>query len=1788
MVFPAEVEFVAGEFNPPSGATVTVTPEGGPATGKTVTLTWAELEGVSVAHLPARVPADVGAELDGSEQTAEAIMVGGAGEHTTTIETAATVALRVYEKPGLANVGQSWSVPSVPEGTGTAARATVSGTATANTLSTLIFRAPSGAALPGGALPVAEAFDLTAISLAENTLGATVVFEVAGGPGVQHELPPGELTVAAPANAIGYRVEVSGLPGLVGSAAAERTVTVHADYVLRSTQRTSGERIIASSANTRQVRASALVTNEVTDPAPGVSPAVDGQAHSDIVVAALLPEIQSDLTWVTDSGDNTSVYGSKEGSSSTLRVANTGQSQLRELSVKVTNSGSSFFEYQRLETLPDLVFPAGATSATIQYHFIGSPASGAVQPFGPGDTVPGPDADGQQLGDVSGITIVFLAADGAAMSGGCALDDAACAGQVTLSGSLRDARLSNGAPIVPPANNPGTTTVSHLVDLTAVATTGATVNLTTARTLLLIVKPQLTVTLSKRYGDGSTNVVYPLTGIAQAGDLYDPEQGAAGFRDHAFRLVAGTAPAENATEMQGTRELTIVDPQTAPTLGNLKSGPFNAVRFTALPDGEAVCTTGGDEAAGEAPTTVRNTTDTQVWVVDRVDNPQQISKVPFDATIDLELVVGVEYRILPLDRSSSFPVDLRCATPAGATVMFREHRLSDGALVSPATIGSTDTPGLFAAGNTAEVRTGQNTATATGSDQLFLIELERAAVYKSVAAGARSYGIQDQSSPTGFLLSGVPAGQNSVESRIIDGGHTGRSLDVFALTGVRDARLGPDQVLTVRFRDQSGAEIGPVGRVDAGTTLNGASLTPEQIEDSQSAAYLEFQGTKRPIEWSGDWAEGARNAVFALEVSVSRADPEQALQRYGAFSVVADMTLRSHLLSDPSTAVDGTLNGKVYKNYADLASRALDESWSTDTYTSSAEFLVYAANELFGGSELRWGTSEDSDNFLVGLHQTRSRVTLDVWNKTALGVKDVDPGNQWEAPNSIAVGVDSLSASIGDAPTPETNPFLITDFQGIESMRWPERDGAPEGASAAEKFVAGEITYQLRDGSTKTVAAPVGASAAQLNPDPAIWPDITGITVTWQESGKYVGTKRPSDNVHGRLVFLTSLRDNVRAGSTSYTFLEGTPNVLAPNAPITGPLPGSPAQVAGQVAATTIAFDTLPGTVTDTPGQIVIARPATDLGLELRPDGRELFRDPDRWSEQRWTVAVQNKSNISVAALQLATDKQLLAEGWPSNDPSGFQVVPGSVFDVFNVTGARVQYPSGAVSATLWARGEDGTWTAAIPARHNTALALPQTGPGPNSWAEVTGFRVRFDGDEDELKRIAKQGKGTLLIDTKMRHALRSDPNELAPGTALPAGSDSWESALTAAGSLHLTTAAEEPEPADLTSSVTIKAGTPLPSMRKFAGSHTNNSTSEVGNPGAWINFDLVLSNAANASSNLYGLSALDVFPEGLNYNAVNANTTWRVSAPEGISVEPEFSLEPGTPSTMRWTWPEDQSLKPGEKIVITVPLQVSDGSGAGTTATNTGRVVGSGIEGALNPSVCAEVASPNAACSAQAFVTSLRNDSVRGESYIDARHGSATVSGAECDASTVSDWADGTWVRNPCVAETTTGDTLRYRLKLINSGNIDLQQLRYVDELPETGDRGTVLTSPRGSEWNPALLPGSVRLLTGAAATDLGARGDGMILPPGTRYSATENACRLYPDAFSGPQTLACDDGAWSGIASKTSKSFGGDIVFSEEDPLHGGEYVIVEFVLTVPSTGLEGTRSWNSAAVTGRTAPV
>ncbi|WP_343992274.1 DUF5979 domain-containing protein [Leucobacter chromiireducens] len=1852
VTFPAPVNFVEGGFNAPTGSRVeSVVP--GPNGSTVLTLVWDKLGSTAIAFLPAQIDTMVDAGLDGTRLTATGTLIpGGVAEDAITSDV--TVTLRAYERAGLENASASWNRSAVTEETtGNDARAiaTFSGTAEANAPSTLRFRVPGTQPPAGTSLPVSEAFDLAALSLSANPGGAKVVFTHADGSTSETTIPQGELVVPVAANVVGYDVALRGVPGRDMADAGGRTVSLTAEYTLRSTDR-SGNRIVLEGTNSRAIHLAADVTDSVDRPAAGGVPSVTKELAAAITVEAVLPSIQHDVSWKTDSGESTSVYGSAEPSTLTVESWNSGIPGLKNLSISLPALNSRYFDYQELTSAPRLRFPAGATAATIQYLYGNDKTPGAVQNVtgsagawtpapGPETDAPVPDDELPALAQVSGIIVVFTAADGSVISGACE-ETASCAGGIELSSTLRTHLRNTGAEIVPPASGSGETTVGAIANIVAETATGAKISETTIQATLRLVKPQITVKLGKRFGneDGSDQTVYPLTGIAHAGDLYDPERDPQDFADHKLRFVASTSAKEDASEATGARELRIQDPQQEPKLSGLKSSPFNTIRVTSFSDDPAVCTTG--KAPDEKP--VASETSHNVWVVDRANDPTKVTKVAYEESIDPELIVGIETVITP-EGAATFPTNVRCASADGSTVKFRDTQMVGGAKVSPDTIGAPETPGLLAVGNVARVTTGKNGDFADGADSLFLVDLLRAAMYKHYTADAARSGIAGQQPKTAFVLSGVPGSADTVRTVLTDRGGAKEALDVFALTGVRGARLGPDQQLTFRFVDVSGAAIGPVGTVAPSTelTLEGGAtrtLTADEISDSQSEGYLAFQRIEREIDWDRDWATGEMARVGGVEIAVTRADTDEPLQRFGAFSATLDMSLRDTFLSDPSERVTGSNSGTTYRNTASILSKDAAGT-TTHTTSSSVPFGVFEATELFTDVAVSWRglnqAGKPVDGYLVAQNETPSRITLDAQNRTALGVEKVDAWNQWEQPGSIGVGLDQLSASVGGArpaPAPgvdecvaerDRNPFAINDFAGVSDFDWPTENAAKIKPGEKGPRIDGRIVYTDANGATESVVAPVDTPFEDLNPSELEWADIVSVSVEWAEAGKFIGVHRTSGGTSGSISFDLTLRDTLRTGF-NYQFDAGVPQCLS------GATESNTVQIDGAVQVEGATVDQMAQIAPTVSGRFeaLTARQATAAELGKQPAWRfaeimvdveksaveigvtapstAIYRDTAQATspQKRWTATIRNTGNLDVSALRLATDSALLGGTWPDGDPAGFEIAPGSAFDAFDAVGANLSFPMGALSAEVWVRDEAGVWGAASLGAQNR-IVLPQSGAGPHAWNEVTGFRVQFVGADGLNQRIIRGAQGALNIDTVLRTHLRSDPQELAPATQLPENAQSWQSGLTAAGVSFIGSFdAPRSKVDNANANATIQPGVPQPLVKKYTSYDADRNTgvtTTTANPGSWVNFTVVLENRAAATSNLYGVSGTDVLPDTLAYNAVNDGAKWAAqiyrlgASPEDVTDDLKFVVETvNDEQQIRWTAPEDWVLRPGERIVIQVPLQMGDGVAAGASVRNVARIVGAGIAGAAVPSACAAPDASARECVSEAFATTLRNDSVRAESYIDATHGGwDTIDRKGCDASTISDWSDGTWVRNPCVAKTTVGSTLTYRLKLINSGNMDLSELRFVDKIPGIGDTGTVLDSARGSAWQPSYVPGSARLLTGDTATELGARGDAAISGGEFRYSANADPCVLKPDAYSGPDTLGCENGSssvWSNTGDARSRALGADIAFTG-DKLRGGEYVIVEFQVNVPEErdeALEGTplMAWNTVAVSARPSAV
>ncbi|MBC9943608.1 hypothetical protein ICL81_03585 [Leucobacter sp. cx-328] len=1869
---PAEGKFLQDAFTVPVGAVQKSFTPGAGGKGGELVIAWPNLTERPAVYIPVMFDASLDASLNGSKQLAE-VQVQREGEEVT--QKSISLDLNVWSKPGInagatliwQNTASGEKINSVTEVAGNAATLVMSAIAEANSESKFTFQYPSATSGSKAAVTVAEAFDLKKLKLSSNPSGATVTYKLQGGSTTERTLAAGVLESDAPADVVGYTVVVGNFPSLSTSSAAERTASISADYVLRSETRTTGARIVEEGKANVSLAETADVINSVDhfNPASGGTAKIERAAT--ISVNALQPEVAVGATWVTHDGDNnTSVYGSGETSTATVLVANTGEQQLLDLTVKIPMAGAGYFDYTDLTALPRVTFPAGSTKATIQYQY-GDGTTGAAHPFTKGGAVPGPGEDTNAssgnprgLGEVKGIVVVFAPAT-VSIPGNCVgIDETSCAGKIELDGKLREVNRSTGKPIEPPAE--GETRIKFGADIAAQATTKVVRNLKTPDNVdVVLVNPKFKVELGKRLGDGADDVVYPLTGQTKSGDLYDRDAGPGNqnYRPHQMKFVVKTEPGLSNPERVGAQEFVIMDPVKAPTVATLKDTPFNLMEFTKIDAAEMVCTT-PDGSGGQAP--YNSSTTQTVWLAE-FDSPTSrivtaINEVPLadiDSPGELERVVGLKIVVSPAAGDKRFPVDVKCVSGDDTSVKFRQYALEqkkntsptgevtyEQIPISPDTVGNPSTPGLFSPANTAEVTTGTNAPQTTGTDSLFLVDISLAVMYKHFARDAKRYGVQEQDTQTSFVLSSIPQGEDVVSVRMTDGSVSKSGLDVFDVTAIHTVHVGPDQEMKVSLFAADGSQLAPVGTVESSIELDGEELDPADIENSQSAKYREFWDKVREPEWSVPLDDTVLGQIAKIQVDVTRGTADAFMQKNGAASITADMQLRDTFRSLPAETVVGSMVGVDYYNTG--VTESFPKQGATQTKTSEVKFRVYAGTDVYGFSEAGWFDAKGSQTPLVAKNFTPSKIVLDVSNRTAVGT-DAPPKDQWKTPGHIPIGVDQVSVSVNGDAASGKNPFAVVDFNGVSQMWWPVKDGATVLSQMQEDRVNAKILYSYADGTSETIVAPyVKDEVDQLNPPKNRWPDVVGITVTWSEAGKYVGIEREGENRNrARLAFNTVLRDNVRGdlntvtgactNGYTYNFVDAADASIADT--LTGCKPiDNPAPLEPNVAVDNHAVVETPGLgkaeLDARSNLLALVGQDESMNVTLKASTpQRLYRDLPK-QQVAVTYTGVNTSNTPVSSMWLTTDCRLLAESgdcqsenpnrdlWPRNTPAGYGVVPGLSWDAFNVLSASVSLPVGAVKATVWALDESGEWTEGIEILSGTPaingsipIVLPTSGPGPNKWDEIIAFRVQFDGDEATRKRIAVTAGdtgGKLNMLAELRQTLRSDPDTRAPADEITDDGVTWLLGSDAAGTLHIgdkPTATEKPF-ADAASNLLVYAGNPVGSTKKFTSlpSTGSESSSKKVEPGEKVDFHIRVTNDSKATSNMYDLAVADQFPEELVYiEGVPEYRPQIISVPDRAAGEPPFETptftvqagnKPGLQQA-RATWTHGEYLKPGESILLKVPLMVKDGFKPNDIATNQAWIEGNGVTGAGNQGRCFVGAKPEPEllCSSNATVTGVRIDKTRVESYIDASAaGAINDQGEACVVSPAPGSGavacDNTWLTYPWQVNTTVGNTDTYRVKLVNSGNIPLAEMRFVNGLPFIGDQGVLNPKQRNSDWAPSFIPGSIKLIGAETLnSDEESRNDASFKADSLRYTGSNKPCTFGADGLAGQATLDCAQGTWVTDPSDVSgamKAFGAILEFPAGKPIAGGEYVIVEYQVRVPETSQNNKVAFSTASVTGR----
>ena len=282
-----------------------------------------------------------------------------------------------------------------------------------------------------------------------------------------------------------------------------------------------------------------------------------------------------------------------------------------------------------------------------------------------------------------------------------------------------------------------------------------------------------------------------------------------------------------------------------------------------------------------------------------------------------------------------------------------------------------------------------------------------------------------------------------------------------------------------------------------------------------------------------------------------------------------------------------------------------------------------------------------------------------------------------------------------------------------------------------------------------------------------------------------------------------------------------------------------------------------------------------------------------------------------------------------------------------------------------------------------------------------------------------------------------------------------------------------------------------------------------------------------------------------------------------------------GNVSDIRFTFPAGTVLEVGQSYTITVLLQFRPGLAGGTLVTNTFGITGDRpwdecSPGVLNPTT--------GACEDSTVVTVVSAGALRSTKAVKAVDGElgvlSTVDGAVCTPG-----RDGFYTY-PCVPITKPGNPEIWRLTFANTGNLPIDRIVSMDELPTPGDTGIVNPLPRDSQWRPIFtgLPVVANAPAGTTVT--------------IYYTTSATPCRQDLTLNGTP----CPAGSWTVLnpaappapGSVTAVKF--EINFATPLPPLG--FVDIDEQTTTPATSpttitgdADNPIAWNSVAAGART---
>ncbi|OFE16268.1 hypothetical protein BA895_19640 [Humibacillus sp. DSM 29435] len=171
------------------------------------------------------------------------------------------------------------------------------------------------------------------------------------------------------------------------------------------------------------------------------------------------------------------------------------------------------------------------------------------------------------------------------------------------------------------------------------------------------------------------------------------------------------------------------------------------------------------------------------------------------------------------------------------------------------------------------------------------------------------------------------------------------------------------------------------------------------------------------------------------------------------------------------------------------------------------------------------------------------------------------------------------------------------------------------------------------------------------------------------------------------------------------------------------------------------------------------------------------------------------------------------------------------------------------------------------------------------------------------------------------------------------------------------------------------------------------------------------------------------------------------------------------TPTLLTFSFPTGTVLEVGQTYTITTDLVFRPGLAGNTDVTNTTGIVGQrpwdGCKATLDDAT--------GECRASATVYPTVAGAIRGVKSVKATDDALGVLNIRDDPTGCTPDAAG-FYQGGCVPVTKPGGDDVWRLTFSNSGNLPIDQVRAIDRMPDVGDTGAFVTTPRDSKWRPNL----------------------------------------------------------------------------------------------------------------------